>query len=1303
MHAGGSGTERDRAFHEVLGYLNFSSGASDVNFLRSLDALYRVAAEERGTEQAAVALRDLLASHLDKLSSQGGAFADDVQVRAVLGLLFEHFLPAYRNFHRDLLFHQEEPELWQPFFLGRAAEAILRQGSPWDEADRIVEGALSLLNDYVGYRPVAVLENERHTEPYAHEWVRPIPLFIVGADVAAGGYERLIEQTLNILRRTTPDLLTRAWFDPELLDELALDPRAYDFDHPVNKRPNYHFGQWDPHSLDNQGRYRRFIVQQITLDALLSRVEEAVDAPPEELLYEAAAVLAGTILMASGISGSGPESHDSSTTLGTLLPQIAAYRDDFYAQLLAGMHGPHGERLGDEAAKLRQPLGGARQHLNHQLARRRAVQLQRVHLAQLFARMGYPEAALRQAHSVRVASARMLSQIYCRLTAGHHAIDAHRIADVAQHLPQIESLLKRGIECGALVDPWNIVGFGGNFSLFPAVENSVRDYRVDELIDVMEQIFALCSRAWSEAAAVDDAALEKIFADFFASLAAWWDQFAVASVGSLKPLIGKEEEISTNLVAGALNAWHKAGASAGDVGFWRMFVEQFDSPKAFSLVIEALLEKRDHVASMALMMQWLNQAETVPLAEGDSAFHRVALRWMHDVQSAEQETAEVEGAGQWPLVEKFFAFLEANAQAYWEVPQLQLTSSGGVTAESEAADHEIPAGEDDDDDFLFNAAYEEMTYSDSTDDGVEGDIFESGPDTSQFELEEEGKRISQRLGFLATLARLWQIAAAQWGGSSADHREEIFSQWRERAATNYEQLQSLLTAVHRFRIPAPSGSHESLVQYDRHRMVKEALLERIVATCVETAEAARYLQAAGGDLDGDEDVGTALFRAVLAGEPDRVRVALEASLESLAGQQLLYVPLARGGDPRQIVHVRSLQQMLHELVGWLPKLGLIRETTRLLEVAQAQEVERPAGPGAVTEFDRLFENGHRAIVETIVASAESWNSAEHSGRRSDEMLVECLQQLTENQLDLWLRHSRTLRLSVVERINSKREWQHLIDFIQRYGHDIFTQQFLNVGNLRAILHQGTERWLERMEQSDDDDVPLLIRELDTKIPRTEAAKVLTFVFEAVVENHAEYRDYNSTTTQSDHGELLYTLIDFLRLRCSYDRVAWNLKPVVMAHEVLVRRGRGESAELWRRALAERTSEVADTQIGRLKELCQKYGMRLPTISDRLAERFVRPLVIDRIRALVRPAIEDASAGKEPSHFSLLEQEVEELAKEPSGAGLDAPAWLVALEEEVTVVRSAVCGGSPRSATAQIEPVRLSWEEIQAQLAEAPEA
>src|SRR5205085_3243752 len=110
-------------------------------------------------------------------------------------------------------------------------------------------------------------------------------------------------------------LLEAAWFDPQRLDELAFDPRAYDFNHPANKRPNYHFGQWDPHHIDNTGHYRRFVVQQVTLDGLLTRVNEDSDLPRDQRLLEAAAVLAGTILMASGTSGAGPDTHDSSVTL----------------------------------------------------------------------------------------------------------------------------------------------------------------------------------------------------------------------------------------------------------------------------------------------------------------------------------------------------------------------------------------------------------------------------------------------------------------------------------------------------------------------------------------------------------------------------------------------------------------------------------------------------------------------------------------------------------------------------------------------------------------------------------------------------------------------------------------------------------------------------------------------------------------------------------------------------------------------------------------------------------------------------
>src|SRR6185295_17315196 len=104
-------------------------------------------------------------------------------------------------------------------------------------------------------------------EPYDHERVRPVPLYIAGAGVACGKYHELVSATLQILAATDPDVLRLAYFDPELLDELAFDPRAYDFNHPVNKRPNYHFGLWDPHIIDQRGYYRRFVLQQTLLEA----------------------------------------------------------------------------------------------------------------------------------------------------------------------------------------------------------------------------------------------------------------------------------------------------------------------------------------------------------------------------------------------------------------------------------------------------------------------------------------------------------------------------------------------------------------------------------------------------------------------------------------------------------------------------------------------------------------------------------------------------------------------------------------------------------------------------------------------------------------------------------------------------------------------------------------------------------------------------------------------------------------------------------------------------------------------------
>lgn len=1336
---------RERLEREVLGYLNFSSGTSDGAFLAGLNGLFELeesgaAGGDRAAPPSVDRVLSALSNRLEALRSQGKAFADAEQAKGVLRLAVQ-FRQAYARFHADVLWGREDQELWRPFLLGRVFEALLMQGAPWD--DTALNSARDRLDDYIGYRPIAVLETEQKIEPYRHEWVRPIPLYIQSAGIAHGKRHDLIERTLRVLRETDEGILRAADFDPDLLDELALDPRAYDFDHPAHKRPNHHFGLWDPNRIDGSGRYRRFVLQPVVLDALCARVEEESGDRPDgsyardELLTEAAAVLAGTILMASGVSGSGPSAHSGEETLSTLLPQIAAYRDRFYDDLLTRATGDHGDRLRREAERLRQPFAGARQHLNHAIAHRRASQLQRVRLARVYARMGAANAALEQANEVRVASSRILCKIYCKLTAGHQALDTHNLAVATELTPEIEDLLERGIECGALVDPWNVVGFGGNFSLFPSLENTIHDYRVDDLIQVVEQILGLCARAWSEAAAVDDSEYERFFSSTLERIAIWWDQFATPMVSGVRRLLAKEVEVSTNLVAGALNAWHKAGAAAGDIAFWGMFVDQFDSPKAFQQVVEALLEKGDLVASMALLMRWVYQEDLTPLDDGDASFHPLAQRWLRMVEKRGEETGE----DQWPLVSKFFDHLEANAQELWDAPRFELgraaydvdddllddllddeeeADDGFEYEEGDAFDDGSQFNDEEDDLGLFEAAYEDMTYEDSTDDGIEGDVYDTTDDSTRLEFEDEAERLESHLAFLNTVSSLWKHAAVVWGVRSAspDDRGETIQGWRKMAAQRGVQLMQLLEAVHTHRLPQPGGDHDSMVEFDRLRTVRDAIVEGVITSCVEVADAARLLRAATGALavedatspDTPQAVGAAVgvLRSVLRGDAAGVREHWPQLRTALVAEELLYVPIGRRGEPRKIVRARVLHRLISDLLAWFPRLGMIREATELLEVAQQMETDHPVGRGAVTEYDRLFEAGYAAVVRCLVASSTSWRVAENSDKTdaeaADVMLVEALQDLTEGELGRWLAHSKTVRLSVVERLGDPREWERFVRFVEQYGEDLFSQRFLTLSNLRAILHQKIGVWIDNLSNDSPDDAPRLIDALDAGIQREEAIRHLSVAIEAVVENYAVYRDYNATTTQSDRGEMLHALIDFLRLKNAYDRVAWNLKPVALAHRILVESGRPSAAALWRRAVEDRTREAADQHQAGLETLMQQYGMRLPTVSQRLAERFVRPLTIDLLRSLVGPAM-----GRDPTidatdAFGAIQTEVAALLNDPAGAGLDLPDWVEALEAEAEQQQRLLRRGDDADdPLRRIDQVRLSWEATQEQLTDDDES
>jgi hypothetical protein len=1204
----------------------------------------------------------------------------------MIELLWSELLPAYLDFHRDLLFHQNPELLFNGFFLGRCAETLLASGGCDREGAEVIPTTISRLNDFVGYRPVAVLEGERRLEPYPHEWVRPIPTFIAGAGVAEGPYRELFERLLENLRNTDADLLRAAHLDVQFLDEIAIDPRAYDFEHPVAHRPNHQFGQWDPHLIDGQGHYRRFVFQQVTIDALQDWYQRDLEIPRQEAIAESAVVMCGTMLMASGLCGWGPTAHPSTVTLSSLLATIATYRDEFYQRALAKLPpGPMRERLRDEAKQLRQPFGGARQHLNATIAAKRAEQLQRVHLARLYARMGYPEQARQQADHVAAPAARMLCRIDCALTQGKRALRGTDLKEAIAVPEQVEDLIQRGIQCGALVDPWNILGFAGNFSRFPSPDAAIHDHRVDDMIVIIERTLGFTAHVWSEAAARDDGEVYQAMERQFKHLALWWRQFAAHEVESINAIDPLDSFESAQLVARALRLWHRGGAASGDLGFWAKHAELFDSPRAYGLVVDALLHRGDDVASMSLLVHWLSVADRVGLRRGDSSFPLLAERWLSSVRDR-IDADDTASSHPWKISRRFFDYLEANAEQLWHPPEFELSRlrpNRGPAQHFYEASSNVQDEPADDDETSFDSAYEGVTYQDSTDDGMDSSIFDSqgDADSSEDELLHECRRLTEHLDFLASLARMWSAAAdialrtVDADSSGWMERAEVMRGWATHAAENRSGLLKLIADVRNYTIPGGGAGGESMNRYDRQRMLRDSLLERAIVTAVEMSDTRRLLvsvlmsrscQESERDLcqglANDDCHCVALTAALLSGESVKARQLFSGLLTSLRDKSLLYIPLARGGDPEKIFNVRLRQRVLTRMAHWLPRRGFLRETCLLVEHARDMESRNPVGAGAITEFHSLYETAFRSLVQTLIDNAVHWHGR---ARGEPKSLVPLLEKLTEVAMTSWLSHSQTLRLSAIEVVNSREAWQKLTEFVVAYGHPIFTQSFLRLRTIRAILHQGVGTWLSRIgEEANELSDTALVQDLGGKLDPKWAERCLTTIFETIMDHHAEYLDYNSTTTQSDRGDQLFMFLEFVKLKVRYDRINWNLKPVMWAHDLLLRRGLEKAAQQWQRSLADKISEEAETFVGEVKRLQRKYAIRMPTIADRIQERFIQQMVVDRIRSLVGPAIEDAELGQPSPSLELLSLEVDKLSKVPSGVGLDLPPWLAGLDEEV---------------------------------------
>jgi hypothetical protein len=360
---------------------------------------------------------------------------------------------------------------------------------------------------------------------------------------------------------------------------------------------------------------------------------------------------------------------------------------------------------------------------------------------------------------------------------------------------------------------------------------------------------------------------------------------------------------------------------------------------------------------------------------------------------------------------------------------------------------------------------------------------------------------------------------------------------------------------------------------------------------------------------------------------------------------------------------------------------------------------RPDGQ-AITEFDRLFDLALRNVLEEVIRSARTWGDDE----TRTEILIDAIGDIVEPFQDLWLDHSRTMRISSVDGLRDNDDWLDLADFIREYGGDLLHASQLTLGNVRAILHQGIDWYIDYLEEQQDPLRPMkMLDDLDSgMIDREQCEWCLETIYSIVVDKFDRFLEYNTTTTQSDYGNMFYCLLDFLRLEARYDRDSWSMSPITLVHEMLTRLQEIEAAKLWEGTYEAQTTDLAARHLQDLSGLQRAYGMRMPTIADHLNQRFINPLAVNRILALIDQAVKDSLAGVDSPSFKELRREVDIYLADSWGSGVDIPPWLRQLEKEVYDVVEPDEGGRPAAdAELAMSVVSLTKEEFQKQLKRMP--
>ena len=184
----------------------------------------------------------------------------------------------------------------------------------------------------------------------------------------------------------------------------------------------------------------------------------------------------------------------------------------------------------------------------------------------------------------------------------------------------------------------------------------------------------------------------------------------------------------------------------------------------------------------------------------------------------------------------------------------------------------------------------------------------------------------------------------------------------------------------------------------------------------------------------------------------------------------------------------------------------------------------------------------------------------------------------------------------------------------------------------------------------------------------------------------------------DSARKFFYLLDFLRIEADYDRDAWNFTPLNLTHQVLCQWNLPDAITAWERSFEKRCRESSANHLKKLQLIEKKYGMRLPSVSDRLRERFTKPLAVNRMMSHLPQVVADAKAQRaESPTFEQLRQEIDEYLVDTTGSGIELPAWMQNLDKEVSRLNLPAAASTMQDTDLNIPPRQFSRNDVEQQL------